>query len=1128
MEIDLAPVGIMNHVSPLEPGELELEAESSPADAATTVSPFRVNVSRIKQAASKDAAALSELDLRVFNQLDLEAGVIAQAEQNMEERSQAKRNRQRSSPQTVLDLNKAKTSDRASTSTSADEMGESSPPMSALERYFKDQNRRAQEHQKTVRKKPSSNTPFTPASGIKNGKGSHVMIPQKLSQGRKRKVLEEEAASEEEAGNYEEDESEDGNLKVTKKLRSNKTKDDANSADYIKRIQVYKREQLVRRHEASDASFDEEEFMSLSDGLKIPRIIWNELYQYQKAGLKWLWELHKQEVGGILGDEMGLGKTIQAIGFLAGLQYSNLYDKTSGLCGLGPCLIVCPATVLHQWVVEFHKWWPPARIALLHASGSHAGSRASLVTNMVKSNGILLTTYQGLIPYQDLLLKQKWHYVILDEGHKIRNPDSQITVVCKQLRTPHRIILSGSPMQNNLKELWSLFDFIFPGKLGLLDVFLQQFSVPIIQGTRETSSDLQVHTAFKCATALKDTITPYLLRRSKDDVKAAIELPEKDEQVLFCQLTERQRELYEEYIKSDEIRNVIQGNVQIFCGLMQLRKLCNHADLFDGGPKILINTKTKQPIIPDAEEERYGYWRRSGKMLVVEALLKMWKKQQHKVLIFSQSRKMLDILEKFLVSREYTSLRMDGGTAIGQRQSLIKSFNEDPDIFVFLLTTRVGGLGVNLTGANRVLIFDPDWNPTTDTQARERAWRIGQKRSVTIYRLLCAGTIEEKIYHRQIFKQYLTNRVLKDPKQKRFFKHNDLYELFTLSTPEKDELTETGESVNLPTVSVSRKRSSQADEAEASKARLKEIAKAISRKMTTANGPDAEIADLVKMAVQKPSKKSVVEGENIAGVTKREDYCSPLEETAEERKKKEDFVLKSLFKKSTAHSAIPFEDIANGNQKDHAIVEEEAKRNAEEAMRILRLSRKKCHGAQSGIPNYSGDFVLKLPPPLASFARESSTRPTLDDDDDDTPFTASQLLTSIRKHAASPGSNALTGLPAVVNNGHFHNDEEPPNDREPYANFAGYERDSADEAETFASSTQLLVAEQLVAFLNHDTLIPGQATTDVLVKKFQPLLPVEESTFFRAILRGVCEFEKKRNGPGVWTLKYEYRSYSPR
>ncbi|CAL4247908.1 unnamed protein product, partial [Meganyctiphanes norvegica] len=189
-------------------------------------------------------------------------------------------------------------------------------------------------------------------------------------------------------------------------------------------------------------------------------------------------------------------------------------------------------------------------------------------------------------------------------------------------------------------------------------------------------------------------------------------------------------------------------------------------------------------------ELQYGHCSRSGKMQVLRSILRLWKTQGHRVLLFTQSKQMLCILEKYLICEEFMYLKMDGGTGVSSRQPLIEKFNGNPDYFVFLLTTRVGGLGVNLTGADRVVIFDPDWNPSTDMQARERAWRIGQTRHVTIYRLLTAGTIEEKIYHRQIFKQFLCNRVLKDPKQQRFFKSNNLYELFTLNEGEKEK-TET-------------------------------------------------------------------------------------------------------------------------------------------------------------------------------------------------------------------------------------------------------------------------------------------------------------------------------------------------
>jgi DNA excision repair protein ERCC-6 len=195
-----------------------------------------------------------------------------------------------------------------------------------------------------------------------------------------------------------------------------------------------------------------------------------------------MYELRLQRCGGILGDEMGLGKTIQVVAFLAGLAHSKLLTRLSSYRGLGPVLLITPATVMHQWVKEFHKWYPPIRVAILHESGSHTGSRDALIKSINSTNGVLITSYTGVPQYSERLLELDWDYVILDEGHKIRNPDAQATLVVKQFRTSHRFILSGSPMQNNLKELWSLFDFVFPGKLGTLPIFLQQFAVPITQG----------------------------------------------------------------------------------------------------------------------------------------------------------------------------------------------------------------------------------------------------------------------------------------------------------------------------------------------------------------------------------------------------------------------------------------------------------------------------------------------------------------------------------------------------------------------------------------------------------------------------------------------------------------------
>ena len=510
-------------------------------------------------------------------------------------------------------------------------------------------------------------------------------------------------------------------------------------------------------------------------GYKVPGELYSKLFDYQRTGVKWLWELYTHRAGGIIGDEMGLGKTIQIIAFLAGLHCSGKFKS---------CLVVCPATVLNQWLREIRAWYPPFRVAILHESaftggrGAGAGeSRAALVRRIASSDsGILITTYEQLRLRRDILLPIAWGCVILDEGHKIRNPDAEITLVAKQLATVHRLIMTGTPIQNRLTELWSLFDFVYPGKLGTLPVFQAQFALPIQIGGYANASQLQVAAAYRCAVVLRDLISPYLLRRRKMDV--ATSLPAKTERVLFCSLTQEQREMYRSYLASKELGDILAGNMAALAGIDVLRKICNHPDLLERSKWESSN--------------EYGAPERSGKLQVLDKVLGHWHEAGHKALVFTQTQQMLDIIERLVISRGWAHHRMDGMTPVAARARLMDDFNTNSEIFVFLLTTRVGGIGVNLTGANRCVIFDPDWNPSTDMQARERAWRIGQSREVTVYRLITSGTIEEKVYHRQVYKQFLTDKVLRDPRQRRFFKARDLSDLFTLGD-EYAEGTETAE-----------------------------------------------------------------------------------------------------------------------------------------------------------------------------------------------------------------------------------------------------------------------------------------------------------------------------------------------
>ena len=506
--------------------------------------------------------------------------------------------------------------------------------------------------------------------------------------------------------------------------------------------------------------------VELAGGLSLPYIIASSLLPYQLIGVRWLSGLRSSRTGGVLGDEMGLGKTVQIAALLGAVAASGEHS---------PTLIVCPATLVAHWVRELTQWWPPLRVLILSGGSTTAakGTRARVIAETLTRSCVLVTTYEGLRVHAAALTNGvRWGYAILDEGHRIRNPEAAVTIAAKGLRTVNRLVLSGAPVQNSLAELWSLFDFCTPGRLGTLPVFEAQFSAPIAAGGWTHATPLQSHTAYQCALSLRALIEPFLLRRLKKDVNA--QLPSKTEQVLFCRLTPSQRAAYADYLRGAEVSRVLDGREHAFKAVTTLRKLANDPGLLDSSA---IGARS---MSSGSEATRDAALRRSGKLRVLAQVLALWHTEGRRCLVFTQGTKMLDTIEGLIRTAHYTYLRMDGTTAMGSRQALVDSFNGDASRFVFLLTTRVGGVGVNLIGADRVLIFDPDWNPSTDLQARERAWRLGQRRHVTIYRLIAAGTIEEKVYQRQIFKTALTARILTDPKAKRLFNYRDMRELFTL------------------------------------------------------------------------------------------------------------------------------------------------------------------------------------------------------------------------------------------------------------------------------------------------------------------------------------------------------------
>jgi DNA excision repair protein ERCC-6 len=732
--------------------------------------------------------------------------------------------------------------------------------------------------------------------------------------------------------------------------------DDGHEALYQARLRTWVSRRSEARQAANEATSDtdanatarsgnadvEEWFMphptvpdtEIQDGIRLPGDIYPSLFSYQKTGVQWLCELRGQHAGGIIGDEMGLGKTIQAISFLAGLHYSRQLSK--------PVLVVAPATVLKQWVNEFHRWWPPLRVSILHTSGSGMlnvgresrmedgiergvegksgkptkaqAAAAKIVKTVVDKGHVLVTTYAGMQTYARHLLPIAWEYALLDEGHKIRNPNAAITIFCKQLRTVNRLILSGTPMQNNLTELWSLFDFVFPMRLGTLLDFKNQFEAPIRIGGFANATNLELQTAQECAARLKEAISPFLLQRLKADVAA--DLPKKTELVLTCNLTPAQTEDYKRYLDSDDVRKIHNGLLRIFSGIETLRKICNHPDLID---RAVLKKKTNY---------NYGDPSRSGKMLVVKNLLEKWKQDGHKTLLFAQQKIMLDILEKYIGTFDgVTFRRMDGDTPIEHRQGLVDEFNNTPDLHVFLLTTKVGGLGINLTGADRVIIFDPDWNPATDTQARERAWRLGQKREVLIYRLITAGTIEEKIYHRQLFKQFLANKVMKDPSQRRTMPMTDLHDFFSYGSGDGRQ-TETGRLF------------------QGTETMLEE----------GSNGARGEAADGPHWGGASPEASGSQDPDavrDVEGITDVHTYRSGEADSAGENQR----LMDRMLARSGVQSSVEHDEIINGRPKlkaDPEVTRRQAKRFADNSARQLAKAAEVARTVPIGTVTWTG------------------------------------------------------------------------------------------------------------------------------------------------------------------------------
>ncbi|KAK5652542.1 hypothetical protein OQA88_10448 [Cercophora sp. LCS_1] len=503
----------------------------------------------------------------------------------------------------------------------------------------------------------------------------------------------------------------------------------------------------------------------------IPVAIKAELRSYQQEGVNWLNFLNKYHLHGILCDDMGLGKTLQTICIVASDHHNRAeeFAKTGALdVRRLPSLIVCPPTLSGHWQQEIKTYAP--FLSVTAYVGPPAERKA--MKDQLDKTDIVITSYDVCRNDIDFIEKYNWNYVVLDEGHLIKNPKAKITMAVKRLASNHRLILTGTPIQNNVLELWSLFDFLMPGFLGAEKVFLDRFAKPIANSRYSKASSKEQEAGALAIEALHKQVLPFLLRRLKEEVLD--DLPPKILQNYYCDLSELQKKLFEDFSKreakklSEEAgRDDKEAKQHIFQALQYMRKLCNSPALvmkpghkaYDDTQKFLAKQHTS------LEDPAHAPKLTALRDLLVDCGIGVEGQEStdplytpikpHRALVFCQMKEMLDmvqntVLKSMLPSVSY--LRLDGSVEANRRQDIVNKFNSDPSYDVLLLTTSVGGLGLNLTGADTVIFVEHDWNPQKDLQAMDRAHRIGQKKVVNVYRLITRGTLEEKILSLQRFK----------------------------------------------------------------------------------------------------------------------------------------------------------------------------------------------------------------------------------------------------------------------------------------------------------------------------------------------------------------------------------------